>query len=772
MHSNDLINELSTNFIEYSAAVNGDRAIPDARSGLKPVARRILYGAYSGGHTSNKKYVKSARIVGDVMGILHPHGDTAIYEALVRLARDWVMRYPLISFYGNVGNIAGDGAAASRYTEARLAPISEDGLLTGLKKHNVEFVPNYDESTEEPNTLPAIFPNLLCNPNTGIGVALACNWAPHNLNEVAQAIFDYIDGKEPMLPGPDFPTGGIVINSKDIPDILKTGHGSVKIRGKYEIKKQQIIFTEIPYGTTIEGLITEIGKACDAGEILGIEDIHDESTEKIRIVITCEKGVTPESIVQILFNKTNLQSSFSYNMVALVNKTPVEMNLQDCIKVYLEHNEDCLKRECEFDLAKDKERLEVVNGLLKALEDIDNIIKLIKASKNTTDARTNLSEKYGFTEKQSKAIVDMKLGKLASLERIEIENEKAELENNINYLTNLLSSKTEQIKVIRERLSAIVKKYGDARRTQLLDIEVPKDEAPEVIPEDVVVVLTQNGDIKRVPESSFKTQKRNGKGVKTGDGAVLATFATNTVDTLLLFSTKGKMYRLLVDNVPQGTNATKGVNVSSLIKIDYDEKIVAAVSLNKGNPAQYVVFITKNGLIKKTIIDEYFKVKRNTGIQAIKLKEGDSIANVVFMCEEDLILFTKKGISIHIETKDISPIGRVTCGVKGIKLDEGDSVIAGVPLYTKDNLVIVTTSGSAKICELSDFPVQGKGGKGVIAAKTEIAGVVQARKDSNLLVIGEPNSICVSITDLPIVSRSATGNQVIKNSRVTGIAIV
>ena len=361
MQFNDLINELGTNFIEYAAAVNSDRAIPDAKSGLKPVARRILYGAYDGGRTSSKPHVKAARIVGDVMGTYHPHGDSSIYGALVRLAQPWIMRYPLIDFHGNMGSVDGDGPAAARYTEARLSKLSEAGLLSGLKKNCVDFIPNYDETTEEPVTLPSIFPNLLCNPNTGIGVAMACNWLPHNLNEVADAIYKYLAGeKNILIPGPDFPTGGIIINKNDIPGILRTGHGSVKVRGKYNIEKQNIIFYEIPYGTKTEDLLTQIGKACDDKEIEGINDIRNESNKKgLRIVIECEKGISPDSIVRKLFAKTDLQTSISYNQVALVDKTPTELNFMDCLKIYVEHNIECIVRESKFDLAKAQARLEI-----------------------------------------------------------------------------------------------------------------------------------------------------------------------------------------------------------------------------------------------------------------------------------------------------------------------------------------------------------------------------------------------------------------------------
>lgn len=778
MQNNDLIKELGTNFIEYAVAVNTDRAIPDATSGLKPVARRILWSSFESGRTFSKPHVKAARIVGDVMGKYHPHGDSSIYGAMVRLSQDWVMRYPLIDWHGNNGNIAGDGAAHMRYTEARLSKIAEDGLLKGLKKKNVDFIPNYSEDDEEPVTLPAVFPNLLCNPNTGIGVAMACNWLPHNLKDVAQAIYDYMDGKEPMLPGPDFPTGGIVINKADIPGIMKTGHGSVKVRGRYKIEKQNIVFYEIPYGTTIEGLLTQIGKVCDGKEIEGISEIRDESNKKgLRIVIECDKNVNPDAIAQKLFLKTDLQTSISYNQVALIDKTPTELNLKQCIEIYLKHNHECLIKEAQFDLAKAEARLEIVRGLLIALEDIDNVIALIKASESAAVAKVKLIEKYKLSENQAKAILDMKLSKLAKLEKLELQKEEEELLNEIDYCNKIINTESVRESLIKDRLETIVSHYGDNRRTELtqIDIKPEEKEVVAVIPEDVVVIMSQTGEVKRVPSKNFKVQKRNGKGVKSKDDAILDTISTNTVDNLMVFTNKGKMYKLLVDNIPAGTNASKGTGIASLIKIEPDERVIAITSLSRKTDAKYVVFITKKGMIKKTDLEEYKSVKRGTGIIAIKINEGDSIASVYFMKEENLVLITKQGMSIHFETKAINAIGRAAAGVKSIKLDDNDEVIAGLPIANnKDIVAVFTENGIGKKVSVEELPVQGRSGKGVSIYKPnsstgEVVGAAIVKDEDNILLIGKPNSICISAIEIPLVSRIAQGNMIIKGSKVQSV---
>ena len=689
------------------------------------------------------------------------------------------MRYPLIDFHGNNGNVIGDGPAHMRYTECRLSKLSEDGMLDNIKKESVDFIPNYDETTVEPVSLPSIFPNLLCNPNTGIGVAMACNWAPHNLNEVAQAIFDYMDGKEPTLPGPDFPTGGLIINKDDIPGIMATGHGSVKIRGKYNVEKQKIIFYEIPYGTTVEALIAEIGKASDDKEIEGISDVRDESNKKgLRIVIECDKNINPASVIKQLFAKTELQTSFSYNQVALVDKTPTELNLKDCIKIYIEYNLNCIERETKFDLSKAEARAEIVDGLLKALEDIDNIIALIKKSESAVAAKSTLMTKYGFTENQAKSILAMRLSSLARLEKVEIENEKAELIKKITDFKDIIGNKDRRQQILRERLSKIVKTYGDARRTELTQIDVKPEEKEiaEVIPEDVIVVVTQNGDIKRIPKTAFKTQRKNGKGVKTIDEAVFETISTNTIDILMVFTNKGKMYRLVVDKIPVGTNSSKGQLLSTLINMDADEHIAAVTSLHRQTNAEYVLFFTKQGLVKKTKLEEYINIKKATGIQAIKIKDGDEIANVTFVKDEELLVVTKHGYAIRFTSSDITPIGRVAAGVKSIKLEPEDEVIVGLPINpnTHKDLAIFSKNGLSKKTSISEYPVQGRAGRGILTYKPnaqtgEVVAAVLVNDNNNLLLSGTPSSICISASDIPELSRVGAGNIMIKNSKINKV---
>ena len=774
---NDLVNELGLNFIEYAVAVNSDRAIPDAKSGLKPVAKRILYGAYDCGFSSSKPHVKCANIVGNVMAEWHPHGDSSIYGALVRLSQPWVMRYPLIDFHGSNGNIDGDGPAAYRYTEARLSKFTEEGLLAGIKKKNVDFIPNYSETKDEPVTLPAIFPNLLCNPNAGIGVAMACSWACHNLNEVADAIYAYMDGEEPMLPGPDFPTGGLIINKNDIPNIMRTGHGSVKIRGKYNIEGNNIVFYEIPYGVGTEALMNQIGEAADSEKIKGIVDIRNESNKKgYRLVIECDKKASALTIVNKLFAETNLQTSFSYNQVALIDKTPTELNLKDCIKIYIEHNLECIKKEAQFDLEKASKRYEVVEGLLRALEDIDNIITLIKSSDNSKHAEQNLIEKYSFTENQAKAICAMKLGSLAKLEAVELNTEKSDLAKIISDKNILINEETARLSELRTRLMAFVAKYGDPRRTELAQIEVPKEEKEieYVEPEKCVVVMTESGLIKRVPTASFRTQNRNTKGVKTQDDITNAVIRTNTIDNLMIFTNKGKMYRLLVDNIPVGTNKSQGVPINSLVSMEGDEVATTMYSLYRDTDAKYVLFITETGLVKKTALEEFTKTKKKTGIAAIKIKEGDKLASVSLIKDEDIILLTKNGQGIRFKSSEINPSGRVAMGVKGITLKPEDKVVAGLVVrHNTDDLAIFAENGLAKKIKLTELASQKRAGKGVIVYKNNnIASATLITSGDRILVCGTKTSLCVAADDIPEMGRTSIGNQIIKGSQVLSVSKV
>lgn len=762
MISNNIREELKSNMIEYGYGVNTDRAIPDSKTGLKPVARRILWDMYRNGFTDKKPHVKCAKIVGSVMGSLHPHSDSSIYEALVRLSKPWIMRYPLIDFHGNQGNISGDGPASMRYTESRLSSIS-DWMMYNIKKENVDTILNYDDSEKEPYTLPSVFPNLLCNPNTGIGYGLACSWLPHNLNEVAKAVYNYLDGNEPTLEGPDFPTGGLIINKDDIPKIMQTGRGSIKLRGKYKLeeKDNKIVFYEIPYGISTESLLEKISSLCEKEEIKGIEEIRDESNKKgLRLVIIYDKKSNPNDIVKKLFLKTDLQLSISYNQVALIDKTPTELNLKDCIEIYVNHNIDCLIRETKYDIKKAEERKEIVEGLLKALANINDIITLIKGSESSTAARESLIRKYKFTENQTKAILAMRLSSLARLEGVELEQELAGLLSNLSKWKELINSKEKQNSVIRERLQSLVKIFGDARRTELAQIEVSKEEEnEEIVPEDIVVMFSQSSNIKRISKSAFNIQHRRGKGIKNKDDIQVITTASNTTDNLYLFTLKGKAYKVQANNVPEATNASKGLNVSNFIKIESDDKVIAMTSLPHGSNAKYVVFFTKNGLVKKTSLEEYKNITKGKGIAAISLKENDSIANIVFCNDEDMVVVTKNGMAIKFESKFISPIGRVTKGVKSIALKENDEVLIGLPIYNKDDLLAMfTKSGYGKKIQLNELPIQARGGRGLTISDDLLVSASIINNDDNLLITGKTNIIYIKSEEVPLLSRTSIGN--------------
>lgn len=695
--------------------------------------------------------------------------DSSIYGALVNLSQPWVMRYPLIDFHGNMGNISGDGPAAYRYTNARLAKIAEDGLLANIKKKNVNFVPNYDENDEEPITLPAIFPNLLCNPNLGIGVAISCHFLTHNLSEVANAIYDYMEGKEPTLPGPDFPTGGLIINGNELPKIIACGKGTVKVRAKYKIEKNKVIYYEIPYETTLEELIKEIGILAEQ-EIEDITDVHDESNKKgIRIVVECRKGSNIESIITKIFAKTNMQKSISYNQVALVDKVPTELGLKDCIKIYLSHNIDCLIKEVNFDKEKSLNRLEIINGLLKALEDIDNIISLIKKAESSKDACNKLIEKYSFSANQAQAIVNMKLGSLAGLEKIELQNEKTELSNKLSEYENILSSQDRQYQIIRERLSSIVKKYGDKRRTEIIQLEEDKkakeEKAKSILSEKTLIKVKSNNAIERENIKDIKVQKKYGKGTKANNESLITLISSYTDKYIMLFTNMGRMYKILINDIPE-----LNTNLSDLIKLKEDEKVIAA-AVPENTEAKYVVFFTQNGLLKKTSFSEYNDLKRGSGVAAIKLLPGDSVVNVIFINEENVFILTKNGIGIQFETKDIKPIGRNTSGVKAIKLEEGDNVVRG--LASSDDsyasLAIFTENGYGKRIGVDELFIQGRGGKGLQYYKSTdetgkiIGGIFIKDSNSKILLSGVSSNLCLAASDIIQAGRYSQGYLLAKN---------
>lgn len=783
-----IINEVEQSFIDYSMSVITDRAIPSAEDGLKPVARRILWDMFDKGYLNNKKYVKCAQPVGDTMGRFHPHGDSSIYGALVYLSQPWNMRYPLISFHGNNGSRDGHEPAAYRYTECKLSKAGED-MLADIKKNTCDWQPAYTEEEDEPIYLPGIFPNLIVNGTTGIAVAMACSFAPHNINEVMDAITYLAENPEveikdllQFVKGPDFPTGGTIINKDELSTAYLTGKGRARIRAEYVIEskagKDSIVFTSIPYKVSKIDLIAEIDKLCEEKKIEGITEIYDDSPKGgVRLVVELAKGVSAEPIIAKLFKMTRLEDTYSFNQVALVDKKPQLLNLKQLLQIYIDHQKDVLLRKTKFEADKVSAKIHILEGLLKALEDIDNIIALIKKSESAVAAKTALMEKYGFSEAQAKAILDMKLSKLAKLEKVEIEKDLAELNQEFAKLNAILQNPIpEMLNIFKD----IKKKYGDERRTTITQVSTTKEdkEIEFVEPEKCVVIMTEGGLIKRVPSTSFRTQKRNGKGVKTQDDITNAVIRTNTIDSLMIFSNKGRMYRLLVNDIPVGTNSTSGQSIKSLIAMETDEEPAVMYSIYRDTDAQFVLFVTKNGLVKKTTLDEYVKTKKKTGIAAITIKEGDKLAAVSLIKDEPIVLVTANGMSIKFDSKEIAPTSRTTSGVKGITLNKDDSIIAALPVRNgNDHLAIFVSSGLCKKFELSELPLQKRAGKGLLCYKpTDITGnvvsAVLVDDTDNILVLGDKSSICVSAQEIPLLGRTSIGNQVIKNSKINSVSKV
>ena len=784
-----IIEEVEQSFLDYSLSVITDRAIPSAEDGLKPVVRRILWDMWDKGYKNDKKFVKCAQPVGDTMGRFHPHGDSSIYGALVGISQPWNMRYPLITFHGNNGSRDGDEPAAYRYTECKLSKIGEE-ILRDIKKNTVDWNSAYTEEEEEPVYLPGVIPNLLVNGTTGIAVAMACSFAPHNLNEIMDACIKVLNEPDVkvkdllnIVNGPDFPTGGLLINKDELATAYTTGKGRARVRAEYKIEtkngKDSIVYTSIPYKVSKESLIEDIDKLCEEKKIEGIVSIRDESGNgEVRFVVELAKGVSSAPIIAKLFKFTRLEDTYSFNQVALVNKEPRLLNLKQLIEVYLEHQKDVLKRATQFDLEKVKARIHILEGLILALENIDNVIALIKQSNSPSEAVSKLMTTYHLSEVQGKAIVDMKLSRLTKLEKIELETEKQEKVKEAERLESILKNPIPELERI---FNEIKTKYGDSRRTTITQIAEETKEEKEIAfvePEKCVVVLTEGGCIKRIPTTSYRTQKRNGKGIKTQDDITNMILRTNTIDSLMIFTDRGKMYRLLVNDIPVGTNVSVGQSIKSLVAMDTDENPAVIYSIYRDTDAKYVFFTTKNGLVKKTTLEEYVKTKKKTGIAAISIKEGDELVSVCLVKDEPMILLTKNGYGIKFSSMEIGATSRATSGVKGITINPDDEVIAALPLrHDTDAIAIISETGLGKKFSSSELPLQKRAGKGLICYKpTNSTGFVAdgalISDEDNILIIGDKSSICVSATEIPELSRASIGNQIIKNNKVKSISKV
>lgn len=778
-----VVGEVEQSFLDYSLSVITDRAIPAVEDGLKPVMRRILWEMQEDGITSAKQYVKCATPVGNTMAKYHPHGDSSIYGALVHASQPWTMRYPLIDFHGNNGSRDGDGPAAYRYTECRLSHISE-ATLEHIKKDTVDWVPNYSETGEEPVYLPGRFPNLLCNGTTGIAVAMACSFAPHNLKEVMAAAQKVLSGdytEDEVLDciiGPDFPTGGIVVNKKELRDGYRTGKGRVRIRGEYHVEtkngKDTVVFDSIPYKISKENLILEIDTLCEEKKIDGIVEIRDESNKKgVRFVIELAKGINGDVIANKLYHMTELETTYSINQVALVDKTPKLLSFKELIEKYVEHQEDVYLRRCKYEYQKLKERIHILEGLALATADIDRVIYQIKMAPNAPAAKLALKQ-MGFTEIQAQAILDMRLAKLAHTEKIAIENELNEKREKANALIILIENRPARCLALADEFKKFADEFGDARKTTITQISESKEEKEiaEILPEECVVVITEAGNIKRIPVSSYRTQKRNGKGVKNQDEVTHEVIKTNTIDNLMVFSTRGRVYRLAVNDIPSGTNATRGTSIETLVSMEPGEKFVTIASVNRApEKNNFVWFITKNGIIKKTSVSEYAGMKRKAGVVATTLRESDSLAKVFIAPDSQIMIFTRNGMSLRFDGKSISVSSRTAIGVKAITLGENDYVVDALYLSGEQYIAIFQENGIAKRVPVGEFIFQNRAGKGVICHKPgNVVAACPVNDDHLLLIIGDKSSICINATDLTSGSRAAAGVVAIKSTNVTGIA--
>ena len=752
----DIREELSKNFIDFAAEANGQRAFPDARDGLKPGQRACLWEMYVKGYTSNKPHVKSAKVDGGVAATWWPHGTTAIYDTFARMSMPWINNIPEVDFHGSNGNqVIGAAPAADRYTEARLAPASEQGFLSEMKKNPVPMIKNFSEDEEWPEVLPAIFPRLAVNGSQGIGVTVAQVWLPMNLGELTTAIKGYIhsgtlDVSEGLI---DFPTKGIIINKDDLHIIHETGKGKVILRGKVEIKGNNILITELPYQVYVETFIDDIKKLIKEGTLTGIDDILNKSDKKRLLVeISCTEN--PEQVLKMLYAKTDLQKNFNANQFALVGKTPRMLTLKDYIDIYVQHNLNCIQKEYQFDLDKATKKLEVTQGLIKALASIDDIIVLIKQSDSSKDAIGKLVTKYGFTEVQAKAIVDMKLGRLAKLEAVELNKTEQGLQSDITEFNRILNSEVNQKELFLTRLDTFTKKFGFPRRTQLTQIEIPKESKskPEFIPEPCGIVITTTHTIKRMPKVAKP---------KTNE-YFLMNQETDTSDWLSVFTAAGKMYKIQTKDIPEGTTASKGIGIAALLEMGNDTPVAYFLHSQFGEGT--LLFVTSRGQIKCAKMEEFTSTRKG-GVIATKLREGDSVMTVMEYHGEDVEVITKKGMSIHLRGSDIPIQGKNTLGVKGMNIAEDDSV-AQVLLIPKDTigLVVIAETGQGKRIPLSELPPQGRGGKGVsITPKNDFAGAVFITKEDSRILFVMPSGVkSESARQIPLHSRVNTGVQIIK----------
>lgn len=787
--------EMKQSFIEYSMSVITARALPDVRDGLKPVHRRILYAMNESGIFPNRPHKKSAWTVGEVIGKYHPHGDFAVYDTMVRLAQWFSMRTPLIDGHGNFGNIDGDSAAAMRYTESRLAKPAME-LLRDLQKDTVDWGPNYDESLAEPKVLPARFPNLLVNGSSGIAVGMATNIPPHNLSEVIEATCMLIDNPDAtceelmtVLPGPDFPTGALIMGTSGIRQAYETGRGSITVRAKAHVEstktgRSRLVFTEIPYQVNKGTLQEKIAQLVNEKRIEGISDMRDESTQKgIRLVIELKKGVIPQVVLNNLYKYTSLQNTFGVNNLALVNGVPKCLSLREILSHYIDHQVDVVTRRTRFDLKKAQARAHILEGYLMALDHIDEVISIIRSSQTDAEASSRLIERFGFSPEQTTAILEMKLRRLTGLERDKIEDELAGLRRAIAYYEDLLANEHKILGVIKEEMREISKKFGDKRRTEITRAERDLDVEDLIADEDMVVTITHTGYVKRIPVETYRSQKRGGKGV-TGvnlkeDDVIAEMFIASTHEYVLFFSNKGKVYRLKVHELPVGSRQARGTAIVNLLPFEEGEKIASVISCREFPGNEYLMFATANGMVKKTVMSAYDRSRRD-GIIAINLKNGDRLLDVRRVREGDkVIMATTSGKAIVFAEDQVRATGRDTSGVRGITMKDGAEVLGMEISNGTGDLFVITERGYGKRTPVADYPEQNRGGQGVYTIQmTDHKGSLAAMKtvgpQHELFIITEGATVIrVKTEDVSQTGRATQGVKmmsVIDGDRVTAVA--